>query len=173
MNKISKSIILSSFMAHTAFATSWNFNSTTLCKLHYSSTAYGKEVESVVAHTGLYTEKGSYTGIPSGVFFWSDIQDISLDRKDPSSPLVGNVVLSGSGGQWRDTVLYPVVQYFVTFNDGSSLISNVHEIEIIKEISSRDYREYTKSIEKLNNEFLGSSPITRTECVEASIYRAS
>lgn len=155
-------------MASPLAATSWSFRSASFCKLHYTSTAYDKEVASVLAHVGMYMEKVSYTGMPSGEFYWYDVQDIPLSQSEQlEAPFTGDALIYGFGGKFLDNARYPVVQYFVAFTDGSSLVSEVYEMEVIREhyLDQRPV-DWDAEIEDLRDELAHDlDDVVRTECV--------
>ncbi|MEI8346308.1 MAG: hypothetical protein WCG27_02495, partial [Pseudomonadota bacterium] len=86
---------------------------------HFTTVAYNKEVESVRAHIGVVQQKG--TDKP----YWDSVKDLDLERKNGHFYAKGELVGSQGGGSGEPPLanLGPVVQYFVKFKDGSTLIS--------------------------------------------------
>ena len=94
-------------------------------KVHYTKVAFGKKSKSVTAHLGV--KVNSY---PSGSdVFWQDVQDLDLEKGAES--FSANIVLKGIGGKNGPTLLGPVVQYWVRFQDGTMTVSRVYDIEVI------------------------------------------
>jgi hypothetical protein len=94
--------------------------------VHYSTVAYGKAVASVLAHLGVETRHPVFTGRPDT---WQDVSDVTLEKGE--SGFVGRVGLRAQGYSGSiSATLTPVIQYFVSFQDGTSLISEVQPIAI-------------------------------------------
>ena len=151
------------------FGTSWSYDIESFCKFHYSSVAYEKPVSTVVAHIGVLAEKPLFSGAASGDYHWQNVQDVNLGQaSSPSSvDFSGSAILRSSGGKFGDRILYPVVQYFVGFADGTGLISEVYELNVTKTLQFERYSTGWEAERELMREaFYSDEPILSSSCEE-------
>ncbi len=116
-------------LSSATFASNIPTSSTvSLCTLHFSKVAYDKEVRSVTAHTGV-ASCDTYSPV---VTYWSDVQDVLLDGSQSDQAFTGKVRLEAESRAYDGCRLTPVVQFWVSFADGSSKIENVTPMQISK-----------------------------------------
>lgn len=101
---------------------------THLCTLHYTKVAYGKEVRSVMAHTG--TTYCSSLSSSDAAPDWTNVQDIYLDGSQSAQAFTGKVKFTATPTAYERCKRVPVVQFWVNFTDGSSKIENVTSMQI-------------------------------------------
>jgi hypothetical protein len=133
--KISPSLALlaSSLVAATpAVASDVPMSEVHLCTLHYSKLAYGKPVRSVMAHTG------TQACALDGRMYWDGVQDVALAAATSGDRLTGKVVLKARTSAYRPCSLNPVVQFWVTFEDGSTKIEDVVAMKVGKRFRAND-----------------------------------
>jgi hypothetical protein len=95
-------------------------------ELHFGRTADFKDVKSVMAHTGVLVETPSFLNRPP---YWADVKDIPL--RITADSFVGRASLHAEGFTGSISAkLTPVVQYFISFTDGSSSISEVFPLPV-------------------------------------------
>jgi hypothetical protein len=113
------SLGLASSFASAANASTIGSNVYFAVDLHYSSQAYSKSVDSVMAHVGVLTQHPSFSGRENT---WQNVKDVSLSAGQ--NGFTARTALRGQGSDGSYKVqLDPIVVYFVNFKDGSSLIS--------------------------------------------------
>ncbi len=108
--------------APVAHATGYNGVATFYTTIHFSDVAWSKEVKAVSAHIGVLTIRGG-----TGEAFWSDVLHVPL--KHEGGKFVNWAVLHGSRTSDADNARGAMVQYWVTFADGSSLVTDPFLVE--------------------------------------------
>lgn len=128
--------------ANQAIAADIPYSTADFCNLHYSEVAYGKKVTSVFAHVGVLTcteRFDSSTNTQVRDEYWESVSDVNM-IKNPSekSAFVGNIVLKANSSLYNSCGLKPVVQFWVTFDDGSTKI----EQPITMEVAANQWIDY-------------------------------
>jgi hypothetical protein len=102
------------------------------CKLHYSSSAYNKKVKSVFAHTGVEDDCRQRGAI--GYYKWQDVRDVAMELAKENTHFYGKVMLNAFSSTYHyNCSLKPVVQFWVTFDDGSQKIESIVPMMIKEE----------------------------------------
>lgn len=122
-------LALSIALSSSAFASSASYKSQYYVRFHFSEKAYGKTVKSVFVHTGVSVDTSSpYYETPNPV--WQDVNDVQLHKTGDHffvrTQLKASYFIS-SGGIRK---VAPVAQYWVTFEDGSKLVTDVYDIPV-------------------------------------------
>jgi len=112
-----KRVIIALFVllaAAPALASSYSGTATFFTRIHFTEYAWGKKVAQVYAHVGVLTQDGGRT-------YWDDVRHQALQLEN--GKFTGKVVLYGQrssqGAHAKDVVL----QYWVTFADGSQRVT--------------------------------------------------
>lgn len=103
------------------------------CELHYSKLAYGKEVKSVFAHTGVETSCKQPFSDKMEAAYWDRVQNIDLKKTE--SGFQGKFITYGSSTTYAPCSLQPMAQFWLEFTDGSSRIETPAVIQITEELS--------------------------------------
>lgn len=113
------------FWVSPAFAstpTAWEENDSFWITYNFSTVAFGKSVASVSAHTGVLRQGGeNCSGLPPLSGDWDDVQDVVMTNT--GGHFFGKSRLDSHTGECQISVSGPVVQYWITFTDGSSMIT--------------------------------------------------
>ncbi len=109
-------VLLSGLLASSASAAEY------FVKYHYSAEAYQKPVSEVMVHTGILCQ----SWLDEGKEYWTQVNDLILQKHEDH--FGGALYLQGSSAKYRDYCEQPVVQYWVNFADGSSLVSPVYPV---------------------------------------------
>jgi len=136
----------------SASATSYSGTRTYFTQIHFSKIAFDKEVAGVYAHVGLLTSN-PFGDV--GSYFWSAVQHTRMEEED--GKFTAKVVLSGPVNSHGNSVLNAVIQYWIYFSDGTSMISNESKIEekswSIFQSGDPDYlRTYKEKKQELEDE---------------------
>ncbi len=106
-----------------AEAKTWGTESVYYVKAHYSAEAYGKPVQSVMIHCGVLAQDSPPAPGRIEIDFWADSQDLYLESK--GDHFAGQVRLEAHSSAFGPFVKYPVIQYWVSFTDGTQSVSEV------------------------------------------------
>ena len=129
-------------LSATAEATSWKSDIVYFVRAHYSTKAYGKEVQSVMVHTGVLEQDGPAWRGAGEVLYWADSKDIFLQKR--GDHFSGQFQLMASSSKFGPFVKYPVIQYWVTFADGTRNISEVYPIAVERELTVSHEDEFLR-----------------------------
>jgi hypothetical protein len=118
-------------MSNAAHATYYGCDSTYLISANFSEKAYGKSVQAVAIHSGtLELINDASTGSQKKI--WSGMSDIKMVKV--GNHFFGKVETSGHSGGGTGAIvtknLGPVIQYWITFVDGSSMISPAYSVNV-------------------------------------------
>ncbi len=130
------------FLSSHSFATSWKSDIVYFVRAHYSAVAFGKPVQSVMVHTGVLEQDGPGWMGAREIFYWTDSKDIFLQQK--GDHFAGQYLLEASSSKFGPFVKYPVVQYWITFTDGTRTISDVYPIEVDRELTISQADEFAR-----------------------------
>lgn len=92
-----------------------------LCTLHFSRIAYHRPVKNVMAHVGVLKQCGS-DGDASA--FWTDIHDLNLKTDGDLDHFAEKILLKDKSSTYQGCKTSPIVQFWVTFEDGSVKIED-------------------------------------------------
>src|SRR4051812_41460987 len=113
---IKKLLTLSLALASVpAFATHYSGNRTYFTQYDFSAQAFGKQVKSVIVHTGVL-ERGC-----SGESYWSDVKNVPMERH--GNHFNARAMVTGATDSGCTSANGAIAQYWVTFEDGSTLIT--------------------------------------------------
>lgn len=105
--------------------------------VEFSQFAYGKKVRSVTVHSGVLLSDGS----------WTSIKDTQL--KLEADHFIGKIELSSDTENNGPVAIAPVIQYGVSFEDGSTFTTEIFKVgekrERSRELfvsSEEDYQKY-------------------------------
>jgi hypothetical protein len=100
----------------SAYATHYSGTDIHFVQYHFTSVAFGKKVRSVIVHTGVLQRSCSVGEI------WTDVKDITLSNKGDHFNTRATLTASISSGCMSSEGV--LAQYFVTFDDGSTLVTS-------------------------------------------------
>jgi hypothetical protein len=110
--------------APVAHATTYSSTTTYFTRFHFDAEAFGKPVAAVSAHTGVLTVKAAWRDADA---YWVDVHDIALVRA--GDHFEAKATLVGSSSYANHYAQGVVVQYWVTFEDGTELITDAVTVE--------------------------------------------
>ncbi len=87
-----------------------------LCTLHYSRIAYDRPVKNVMAHAGILKECAHNLAANA---YWTDIHDVNLKTDGDLDHFAEKILLKDRSSTYQACKTSPVVQFWVTFEDGS------------------------------------------------------
>ncbi|WP_437733490.1 hypothetical protein [Sorangium sp. So ce1335] len=99
----------------TAFATHASIVLHYFTQFHFTGQAFGKKVKSVKVHAGALQRACDDS------IYWLHVQDLDMTERD--GKFNARAVLVGFSDIGCDANLGAIVQYFVTFEDGSTMIT--------------------------------------------------
>ncbi len=147
-------------MSNFGYATSWHGRKVYLIQAHYSAEAFGKEVASVMVHSGVSVKEQNW-GLSSDKTYWVDVQDHQLTRYDRH--FQSTFLLHAQDGKFMPSILGPVVQYWVTFKDGSSLISDAYAIPVKNQVQVYEPDAFVSGEQAFLESVSHPTPIDETE----------
>jgi hypothetical protein len=155
------SLSVSGFQANaSSFYTSDHY----FALFHFDAVAWGKAVRSVKVHTGVL-EQAAFSDSGNGQY-WADVQDILMVKV--GDHFFAKAKLDGFSQSHNDSNLGPVVQYFVEFEDGTSMITNAVKISI----SGREDFSYVAPedrMDKAESDFDSATDVDSTKAVQISV----
>jgi hypothetical protein len=114
-------------VTHQAVASDIPTLGVNLCTLHYSKVAYGKAVKEVIAHKGMLRDCSKFDGTEP---YWTDVKDIPLEGFQEFAHFGTKAIILDHGSTYEPCHTQPIVQYWVTFEDGSQKIEEPTKIEL-------------------------------------------
>jgi hypothetical protein len=131
MKKTILSLVALMVIASSAYATTVSGSKVYFLDYNFSGNAYGRAVKSVMVHTAILR---SNSGCPSNVSpYWDSVQDVQM--KQVGDHFFAQARLSVAASECAPTVEGPIVQYWVTFQDGSSYQSNPARVPVTSSVS--------------------------------------
>lgn len=125
-------LILTAFIANPTTATTRYHQTTFYCEFHFTKFSFDKSVNRVMAHAGIATIRSSYPYIDEPDYYWQDVKDTDLKYQgEKIDAFIGKRVLTARhrSGSREDTI-FPIVQFWVTFDDGTEMILDEVEMEV-------------------------------------------
>lgn len=110
----------------SAFATTWSEKDSFWVTYEFSANAFGKSVASVMVHTGVLRQGGDSCGGTLYPGYWDDVHDVVMTRT--GDHFFAKARLDSGTGECQIGVAGPIVQYWLTFTDGSKLITDSIEV---------------------------------------------
>jgi hypothetical protein len=162
-------LIVMTALAHASAsqATTWHSRFDCFVKLHYTKMAYGKAVSQVIAHIGIEQLKGASWMGASSETEWADVQDVALKPQDQA--FLAQAVLKGESGKIGPYFKNFVVQYWVRFEDGSGMISEVFPIPVSSRRSTSSWQEYEKARSSIVEAAAAQAFWEGTSCVQVEM----
>ena len=108
--------------APTAGAASYGGTATFYAQIHFDDVAWGKSVKTVAAHVGVLTVRAG-----NGETYWSDVLHVPLQHN--AGKFSSWAVLHGARSALGDDARGLMVQYWVAFTDGSSLVTEPFQVK--------------------------------------------
>ncbi len=146
----------------TAFGSTMILNRTYYCTYHFSKTAWDKPVSSVIAHTGIWTKYDNVIIRPNPIE-WQDIKDVQLAAKDDhffgKGDLSGQIYVGSLQTQDK-----PIVQFWVTYQDGSTQILEPTFIQNLAEYHPSFYEEDAKKSQQAIEQFKSTEDANTVNC---------
>ena len=142
--------------ALAAQASIMDFDRTFYCNFHFDQVAWGKPVQSVMAHTGAWLKHPAFTPDHRNRVEWVDVQDIALEKRGDhffGKAMIDAQVYYGSLAV-EDR---PIVQFWVNFADGTStilpetFIQKSAEYQLFYELDREASQKAIAEFEKLND----------------------
>jgi hypothetical protein len=173
--QLMKVLGLTLLAANQAIAADIPYSTADFCNLHYSEVAYGKKVNSVFVHTGVLTCSERFDSTTNTLIrdeYWESVSDVQM-TKNPAenSSFVSNIVLKAKSSLYNTCALKPIVQFWVTFDDGSTKIEQPRTVEI----AANNWIDYDSADvpEKIVidiRDFFKVNPIRSVGCTRISSY---
>ena len=145
------------------------------CTLHFTKIAYGKSVKSVMAHTGLDTCREEFDPVLNKAVFknyWDRIKNIDLRETADGTHFEGKVILTGTSTAYNRCGLKPSLQYWISFDDGSSKIESVIPMSVEKKfnIDNDNIENVPEYIDNAITDLLKTDPIDQVVCYDVFSY---
>jgi len=115
----------------SAFATTLSGQDVYYVDYNFSGNAFSKNVTSVMVHTGILRGEKSGCGISTSPY-WDSVQDVEM--KQVGDHFFAQARLTVGLGECQPSIDGPIVQYWVTFEDGSTLKTDVAYIPITSQV---------------------------------------
>lgn len=106
----------------SAFATHYSGAQTYYVQYYFTLEASGKKIQSVIVHTGVLQTSCR------GGNYWNNVQDVQMNRHEDH--FNARLILLGQIDSGCDNAKAPIVQYWITFEDGSKMITSEEIIPV-------------------------------------------
>lgn len=106
------------FISLQGFATTWSGRDQYWVSYHFTKIAFGKQVRSVYIHTGILRQQRY--GYDST--YWENVAHIPME--DKGNHFFAKLKLTAYPGEMEPNVIGPIVQYWVSFTDGTEMITD-------------------------------------------------
>lgn len=175
MIQLMKFVALTLMFANQALAADIPYSTADFCNLHYSEVAYGKKVNSVFAHTGVLTCTERFDSITNTLVrdeYWESVSDVQMTKNPKENgSFVGSIVLKANSSIYNSCGLKPMVQFWVTFDDGSTKIEQPISMEIVaNQWIDYDSSDVPEKIVIDIREYFKVKPIRSVGCSKISSY---
>jgi hypothetical protein len=123
---------LLAFSSHRADATWYGQSFEYNVAYHFNGVAWGKQVKTVYVHTGALIELRDYNSDQVRTR-WEDVKHIQMEYVNDHFEAATVIIATEGGGTGSEYSINkgPVVQYWVTFVDGSSVITDTVAIPVL------------------------------------------
>lgn len=139
-----------------------------LCTLHYSKIAYGKPVKAVVAHEGMYRDCTKFDGSEP---YWAEVRDRDLVISSEQNSFGTKSIIFDRGSTYEPCKTQPIVQYWVTFEDGTTKIEEPVKIKMVNTYFFSHEGENLGLINLIADfDTLEVNDIKTTACIELASY---
>jgi hypothetical protein len=120
-----------------------------LCNIHYSRIAYDKSVKKVTAHVGV---ERNCTIFEATAPYWVNIQDVPLHLIADHDKFAGKAIIHFKSSTYEPCESKPMIQFWVTFDDGTTRVENPFEAEVIDShfIADTDGPSAAEGLEKIH-----------------------
>lgn len=143
-------------------AATWHSHFECFVKIHYSANAFGRPVRHVMAHLGVEQLVTPSWSVSTPQTEWVDVKDVHLQPKD--NAFLGEAVLKGEADKLGPAFQQYVIQYWVTFEDGDTLISPVYPIQVQRTEPVYSWEDYEKLRTSITGELSLEEAWTGTRC---------
>ncbi|MEI8347757.1 MAG: hypothetical protein WCG27_09830, partial [Pseudomonadota bacterium] len=127
-------LIFLSFIPYSAQATSGHEFDIYFVSINFSDKYFDKKVKAVYAHVGVLMQKRfDISGGSSNERYWTAIKHLKMDAKE--GHFFQKIELAGEfHTHYGDTLIGPVIQYWITLEDGSEVKTQDYLVPIAKPI---------------------------------------
>lgn len=145
-----------SAVATNASATTFSSSHSFITFLHFDKIAFGKTVVEVYAHVGALEKNANYRG---GNFYWENVQHIKMEAK--GNHFFAQAKIHGSSSYETNYCQGAIVQYWVRFADGTSMITQDTMIPT-QEFLRYDRETCESAMERMKSAFSGLDDADKT-----------
>ena len=117
-------IVLAAGVNFSASATTWSQSQSIFVRYHFSGFAYSKQVREVYVHAGVQRYPSHCMSGQSA--YWDRVRHIKMESMN--GHFFAKAQFAEYTGECQAAIGGPVVQYWVYFTDGTSLVTEVVQI---------------------------------------------
>jgi hypothetical protein len=155
MNKSLLSFLALFTTLSSAWATSWKQETVYWVQYHFSDYAFGKPVASVLAHTGILRAaepRCRGRGFESHSY-WESVDDLEMVRTNQH--FYAKKKFHATTNPCQAPVVGPLVQYWVSFQDGSQMITQETLVPLTTEpeLKANIWEDFIRAVNQIDFQF--------------------